>query len=153
MTDPLAALRATFRVEGLLVYRSAHWSWSVRPVQATLAAGVLSLNRPCTSFADITEGEGADLAQVVSVIEPTVAAFSSPAKMNYLMLMMVDPQLHFHVIPRYPDPVEFGDIEWSDSGWPGPPVLSDHADRKNSEIVLTIRQELRAMLGGVGRAS
>ena len=40
------------------------------------------------------------------------------------MLMMVDPDVHFHVIPRYSKPKQFGNIEFSDPGWPGPPDLS-----------------------------
>jgi diadenosine tetraphosphate (Ap4A) HIT family hydrolase len=44
--------------------------------------------------------------------------------MNYLMLMMVDKHVHFHVIPRYEKEVElFGEI-WKDTSWPGIPNLS-----------------------------
>jgi diadenosine tetraphosphate (Ap4A) HIT family hydrolase len=44
-------------------------------------------------------------------------------KLNYLMLMMVDPQVHFHVIPRYADVREFEGLSFRDAGWPGPPEL------------------------------
>ena len=42
------------------------------------------------------------------------------------MLMMVDKDVHFHVIPRYADVRSFEQIEFDDPGWPGPPRL-DHA--------------------------
>ena len=51
------------------------------------------------------------------------------------MLMMVDPNVHFHVIPRYSEPRSWNGIEFPDAGWPGPPQLggaiqlSDDADR------------------------
>ena len=38
--------------------------------------------------------------------------------------MMVDPHVHFHVIPRYATSVVFDNINFADSGWPGLPDLS-----------------------------
>ena len=40
------------------------------------------------------------------------------------MLMMVDPAVHFHIIPRYEFPVEFCDREFNDKSWPGVPDLT-----------------------------
>jgi diadenosine tetraphosphate (Ap4A) HIT family hydrolase len=42
------------------------------------------------------------------------------SKINYLMLMMVDPHVHFHVLPRYEGDRSHGGIEVVDAGWPGP---------------------------------
>jgi len=39
------------------------------------------------------------------------------------MLMMVDPDVHFHVIPRYSSPREASGLVYADAGWPGPPAL------------------------------
>jgi diadenosine tetraphosphate (Ap4A) HIT family hydrolase len=39
------------------------------------------------------------------------------------MLMMVDPDVHFHVIPRYAGQRRFADTVTRDAGWPGPPEL------------------------------
>jgi len=39
------------------------------------------------------------------------------------MLMMVDPNVHFHVIPRYSEPRRWNGVEFPDAGWPGPPQL------------------------------
>ena len=44
------------------------------------------------------------------------------SKINYLMLMMRDPQVHYHVLPRYLEDREFDGVIFSDE--PGPPVLS-----------------------------
>ena len=44
-------------------------------------------------------------------------------KINYLMLMMVDPDVHFHVLPRYAQPMQFADMEFIDAGWPVMPNL------------------------------
>ena len=45
-------------------------------------------------------------------------------KINYLMLMMVDPDVHFHVFPRYAGQREHGGVAFPDAGWPGPPALA-----------------------------
>jgi len=37
--------------------------------------------------------------------------------------MMVDPDVHFHVIPRYPGARSFMGADYCDAGWPGPPDL------------------------------
>ena len=39
------------------------------------------------------------------------------------MLMMVDPNVHFHVIPRYSRPRNWNNIAFPDEGWPGVPNL------------------------------
>jgi len=37
--------------------------------------------------------------------------------------MMVDPNVHFHVIPRYGHARQWGGMDFPDAGWPGPPHL------------------------------
>ena len=37
----------------------------------------------------------------MAAIERALTAFCGYERINYLMLMMVDPHVHFHVIPRY----------------------------------------------------
>ena len=52
-------------------------------------------------------------------------------KINYLLLMMVDRHLHFHVIPRYAETRSFAGVEWPDPAWPkGPPALDQAAGGK-----------------------
>ena len=62
------------------------------------------------------------------------------------MLMMVDPNVHFHVIPRYPEPRSWSGIEFPDAGWPGPPQLgasvalsADHIRNLTGELQANFR--------------
>ena len=50
----LAQFRTKFRVEELLVAKNTAWSWSLRPAQATLGCGILSLNRYAARFSEVT---------------------------------------------------------------------------------------------------
>ena len=71
-----------------------------------------------------------NLKPIVSLVEQGLILdvhghVSSPeATSNYLMLMMVDPYVHFHVLPRYREPQEFRAVTFADKGWPGTPDLA-----------------------------
>jgi diadenosine tetraphosphate (Ap4A) HIT family hydrolase len=142
MSSTLAEFDEKFRVEELLIATTDHWRWSVRPVHSTLGAGILSLKRFCPSFGELTSDEAADLGGAVSLLEQRLRETFSPDKMNYIMLMMVDAHLHFHVLPRYSASKEFGGLTWEDSGWPGPPGLGDYADRAEHASLAEIRNAL-----------
>ena len=142
----LAGFRAKFRVDELLVARNEAWSWSVRPGQVTLGAGILSLNRHAARFSAVTATEMAALAAIVGSLEHALRSAFDYQAINYLMLMMVDHHVHFHVIPRYDGARRFAALEWFDRGWPAAPVLADaqHGDR--ADLPALLRQELQAAL-------
>jgi diadenosine tetraphosphate (Ap4A) HIT family hydrolase len=146
MTGSLEEFRQKFRLDELEVTRTEHWVWSVRPVPATLGAGVLSLARFAPRFCDLTPDEGADLALMAGLVEGSLMRAFAPDKINYLMLMMVDAHVHYHVLPRYSGPREHGGLVWHDSGWDGLPVLGDHAARGTPPALAAIRATLRAAL-------
>jgi diadenosine tetraphosphate (Ap4A) HIT family hydrolase len=141
-TDPLQAFQAKFRVAELLVLDSGAWSWSVRPGQPTLGAGVLSLNRHALQLSDVSASEMAQLAGLIRTLEQTMKAVFDYNIMNYLMLMMVDHQVHYHVIPRYDGIRQFAGLAWLDNGWPGLPVLGDSQHSEHPEILASIQQAL-----------
>ena len=143
MTTNLAEFNDKFRVEELEIHRGAYWIWSLRPAQSTLAAGILSLRRLSTAFGDVTKEEMADLAAMISLIEDRLAGTFKPAKINYLMLMMVDAHVHFHVLPRYPDPVIFAGHSWTDEGWPALPGILNNPDFADTAMLSTLRDTLK----------
>ena len=55
--------------------------------------------------------------------ERVLRRFTGYERINYLMLMMVDPHVHFHVVPRYKGERTFADERYPDAGWPGLPDL------------------------------
>ncbi|MDX2223760.1 MAG: HIT family protein, partial [Rhodospirillaceae bacterium] len=114
----------------------------------TLGAVVLAAADPATSFshlpADLIAGYGAALRRT----ERGLKAVLQFDKLNALMLMMVDPHVHTHVIPRYAKPVVFGGVAWPDAAWPKPPVMSDALDVPDG-----VRAALRAALAEAIRAA
>ncbi len=105
-----------------------HWVILLRPQQATLGALVLACKQPATAFAAIGQPAFDNLGTVTADIETTLGKAFAYDKINYLMLMMVDPHVHFHVLPRYAEPRAFGGVSFDDPGWPALPNLGAHTE-------------------------
>ena len=106
-----------------LIREYDYWVVLLRPAQATLGSLILAAKSDATAFGQLPPGAHAELATVTKDIEATLLADIGYEKINYLMLMMVDPHVHFHVLPRYSGSKSFNGLDFSDAGWPGPPDL------------------------------
>lgn len=119
-------LNATMRKFGApqtVIRQYQYWSVMLRPAQATLGALVLAAHEPARAFSELSVASFTELHEVTRQIESALAKAFQYDKINYLMLMMVDPDVHFHVIPRYAQPQQFADMEFIDAGWPAMPNL------------------------------
>ena len=108
-----------------LIADYAHWVVLLRPEQPTLGALVLAAKSDATAFADLPAEAFAELATVTRAIEITLKAAVGYERINYLMLMMVDPNVHFHVIPRYDGTRTAAGLTIPDKGWPKAPALGE----------------------------
>ncbi|HEX6741261.1 MAG TPA: HIT family protein [Sphingomicrobium sp.] len=120
-----------------LVREFDHWVVLVRPDQVTLGSLVLAAKSDATAYGALPAEAFAEQGEIVAAIEQALRAFVHYEKINYLMLMMVDPNPHFHVIPRYSGARSWGGLEFLDTGWPKAPQLG-------SAVTLSPEQ-LRAM--------
>ncbi|KQM22028.1 HIT family protein [Novosphingobium sp. Leaf2] len=120
-----------------------HWTVLARPAQPTLGSLVLAANSDVTAFGDLPDAAHAELKAVTSAIETALAEAVSYQKLNYLMLMMVDPHVHFHVIPRYDGAREWHGHTFTDAGWPKVPDLS-HAVSLNDDELATLVSWLKS---------
>lgn len=106
-----------------LVREFDHWLVLARPAQPTLGSLVLAARSDATAFGDLPAGAHAELKGVTAAIEAALAGAVGYDRINYLMLMMVDPHVHFHVIPRYDGARTWQGLEFPDAGWPKVPDL------------------------------
>ncbi|MEM7426062.1 MAG: HIT family protein [Pseudomonadota bacterium] len=113
-----------FGYPATLVRELEHWCVLLRPAQATLGALVLVCKEDAQAFSDISPAAFSELGTATRQIETALTAFRPYQKINYLMLMMVDPDVHFHVLPRYAETQRFDNLEFPDPGWPAVPDLS-----------------------------
>jgi diadenosine tetraphosphate (Ap4A) HIT family hydrolase len=111
-----------------------HWLVLLRPAQPTLGSLVLAAKSEAGSFPDLANAAFAELRHAVSDIEAALAAAVRREKINYLMLMMVDPHVHFHVIPRYEGERSACGVTVADSGWPKMPALGEAVELTPEEI-------------------
>jgi len=120
-----------------LVREFEHWVVLVRPGQVTLGSLVLAAKSDVTAYGALPPEAFTEQGEIVPAIERALRAFVRYEKINYLMLMMVDPNPHFHVLPRYSETRRWGGLEFPDAGWPKAPQLG-------SAVALSSGQ-LRAM--------
>lgn len=135
--------RDKFKISELLITKVGGWNISLRPTQVTIGSLVLSLDRSCPNMGGLTPEEGKELGEAFAVIERLLDTTFKPDKLNYLALMMVDHQVHFHVIPRYASPVVFEGDEYKDVSWPKPPNVLEKIEL-TEENILTIREYFRS---------
>ena len=113
-----------FGLPATLIADYKHWTVLLRPAQVTLGSLILGAKGEWSAFSQIPPQAFAELAHVTYCLETGLRNFRAYDKINYLMLMMVDPHVHFHVIPRYAAAQRFEDLEFPDTGWPGQPNLA-----------------------------
>ncbi|WP_028970608.1 hydrolase [Sphingomonas sp. URHD0057] len=112
-----------FGYPATLLRELEHWVILLRPAQVTLGSLVLAAKGDATAYSALPPAAFAEQGAAVGLIERGLAAFVEYEKINYLMLMMVDPNPHFHVIPRYSQPRRWGGLDFPDAGWPSAPQL------------------------------
>jgi diadenosine tetraphosphate (Ap4A) HIT family hydrolase len=131
-----------FGLPATLIADYKHWVVLLRPAQVTLGSLILGVKGDWTAFSQIPPQAFAELAHVTHCIETGLRNFSPYDKINYLMLMMVDPHVHFHVIPRYAQAQRFEEAALPDAGWPGPPALAN-AQTLSAEAQARLRDAIR----------
>ena len=128
-----------FGYPATLVKEFDHWLVLLRPAQVTLGSLVLAAKSSATAYAALTRAAFTEQAEAIRAIERALQSFVEYERINYLMLMMVDPHVHFHAIPRYSQPRRWNGIEFADEGWPGPPRLDTvlKLDQKQLPMLVT----------------
>src|SRR4029450_9317007 len=98
MTNPTIA---KFGHPKTLVRDYEHWVVLLRPQQVTAGSLILAAKSDAIAYGQLPQEAFIEQALVVAEIESTLSSAVAFEPINYLMLMMVDPHVHFHVIPRY----------------------------------------------------
>jgi diadenosine tetraphosphate (Ap4A) HIT family hydrolase len=100
------------------------WSVMLRAEQVTLGALVLINRRDALAFSALPPEDFASFGEAVRRVERMLAGTVGYEKMNYLMLMMIDPNVHMHALPRYAGTKTFAGQDFPDAAWPSPPDLA-----------------------------
>ncbi|MDQ0839951.1 HIT family protein [Sphingomonas faeni] len=127
-----------FGYPGTLIHEWSHWVALIRLAQPTLGSLVLAAKSDAMAFGDLPPAAHVELTVITKSLEAALARVVSYDKLNYLMLMMVDPHVHFHVIPRYDGERTLGNLILSDEGWPGVPLLGQATQLTDAEAATLV---------------
>lgn len=121
--SPFNATMLKFGAPQTIIRQYRHWSVLLRPAQVTLGALILAAHEPAQALSNLSPASFAELHIVTGQLETALANAFQYDKINYLILMMVDPDVHFHVLPRYAQRKTFVNMQFIDAGWPAMPDL------------------------------
>lgn len=131
-----------FKYPDTVVHEYDSWIVLVRPPQVTIGSLVLACKGEYTSLGEVPTNVYAELASINRDIENNLKDIFGFDKINYLLLMMRDKYVHFHVIPRYSSPKEFLGNTYTDNTWPFPPDITNPlkiSDKEFNSIVEYIK--------------
>ena len=133
-----------FGYPATLLREYRHWIVLLRPQQPTLGSLVLAAKSDAGAFSDLSPEAFSELGTAVADVERMLASAVRYERINYLMLMMVDPNVHFHVIPRYDGERSGCGLTIPDAGWPKTPALGEAVALDAGQVA-----ELAAWLKGL----
>ena len=111
-----------------------HWVVLLRPKQITAGSLVLACKEQATRLPEVSEKAFTELPRVTRELEAALKASFDFQKINYVLLMMVDKYVHFHVIPRYASEVKVNGVTFIDPGWPKHPDMTHVVDVTNDQF-------------------
>jgi diadenosine tetraphosphate (Ap4A) HIT family hydrolase len=128
-----------FGYPATLLKEFEHWLILLRPAQPTLGSLVLAAKSEASAYGRLPRDAFIEQADAIAAIERGLASFCAYERINYLMLMMVDPNVHFHVIPRYSQPRDWNGVTFCDVGWPGVPQLGDAVQLSPEQVKTLVK--------------
>lgn len=137
-----ASLNSTiekFGYPATLVQEYAYWVVLARPAQLTLGSLIVAAKSELTDFGALPAVYFAELKQVAADISSASQTLVRHEKLNWLMLMMVDPHVHFHLFPRYQGSRQAAGLQIEDQDWPGPPDVKKSIILSDSQISALVR--------------
>jgi len=135
---------------GELLAETEHWLIILAPDQRNLGTCVVALKRDETELSGLKEGEWAELALVVKKLESAIRKSFHATMFNWGCLMNSSyledppcPHLHWHLIPRYREPVEFRDKTFDD---PCFGMSTMHDRRESMPIPDELKKDIKAKI-------
>jgi diadenosine tetraphosphate (Ap4A) HIT family hydrolase len=123
-----------FGYPGTLLAEYGHWVVLLRPKQLTCGSMVLACKEDALALGAVSGDAWAGLARATAELEAASLAAFAHDRINYLALMMFDPHVHFHVLPRYESSREVGGVTFVDSAWPKPPDVTQALELTDEQL-------------------
>jgi diadenosine tetraphosphate (Ap4A) HIT family hydrolase len=106
---------------GKLIKENDYWQIFLAPSQRYLGTCVIGLKRHCSSLAELEDVEWAEFSRIVREMEFVLADTFKPTLFNWSCFKNAafrvenpNPEVHWHLIPRYKYEVEYQGIKFED---------------------------------------
>ncbi|MCQ0090536.1 hypothetical protein [Roseovarius sp. M141] len=144
MTEDMELFVQKFRTQELSFAEPQGWQLSLRPAQTTLGAMILSVQSGARDLTALDAQEAQGMSQGFALAEHLARSHFGAVRINILCLMMQDPIVHFHILPRYDQTVGRYDKQWTDADWPRPPHIS--TDAADEVILMRMLEDVRTYM-------
>jgi diadenosine tetraphosphate (Ap4A) HIT family hydrolase len=128
---------------GTLLAEYEHWVVLLRPKQVTAGSMVLACKSDARALGAVPAEAWAELARVIAELEAAARDAFAYDRINYLALMMVDPHVHFHVLPRHESPRDVAGATIVDEAFPKPADVTRTAELTEGQLA-AVGDALRA---------
>lgn len=118
-----------------LIKEYDNWVLLIRNEQVTLGSLILAYKDNVDAFSKVNREGYLELEIIIKEVEKTLKRVFNNNKINYLTLMMVDNEVHMHIIPRYSSLRKFNNKSYFDPGWPVLPDLKYINYLDNGELM------------------
>ncbi len=124
-----------FRISELTIKEYDSWILLIRASQVTLGSLILINKNGAIEFGSVPAHELFEMGRIINELETKLKSAFNYDKINSQMLRMVDPEVHFHIMPRYAEPKIFNGKEFLDQNWPGPFSLKNENNITDEELL------------------
>jgi diadenosine tetraphosphate (Ap4A) HIT family hydrolase len=127
-----------------LVKEYKYWKLLLKESPNKLGRMVAVLKREAFPLRNILPEEMEEYALVAKDAESSLEKAFGSYLSQHLHLAFVDKQIHFHIIPRYKDTVDFAGVLWEDDQHPDP----RHQEKVDVDraVLKEIREEIKKHL-------
>jgi len=136
---------------GNLIYETEYWQIYLAPSQRYLGTCVIALKRQCRNLKGVRYREWIEFAEIVNNLETTLEKTFSPTLFNWSCFMNStyrinppNPEVHWHLIPRYNYTIFFQGLEFFDPdfGYIPQPIKREIPDKIMKKIMDKIKENL-----------
>lgn len=133
-----------FRINDLTIKEYDSWLLLTRGNQATLGSLILINKNDATDFGTLAPNDLLEMGKIIHEVETNLKEAFGYDKINYQMLRMADPEVHFHIIPRYSSEKTFNGKTFFDQNWPGPFSLKNENSLTDQDL-LSLHEFLKGL--------
>tara|TARA_B100000963_G_scaffold186448_1_gene162084 strand:+ start:9913 stop:10341 length:429 start_codon:yes stop_codon:yes gene_type:complete len=122
-----------------------NWFLLLRPEQVTFGSMVLIEKNFKKKISNLKKDSFSELKEISIDIEKKIKKILKFDKINYLSLMMIDKEVHLHIIPRYKNVTKFDKDIFKDYGWPTLPNFKKKNSLSNAQRQKLIKKITRLL--------